>query len=64
MHRYLLVLEEDLLTVDEELGMEPISYLVERQEQEPCEVVVLSLSVVRIWCGRCAPRPVVAITIR
>ena len=28
MHRYLLVLEEDLLTVDEELGLEPISYLV------------------------------------
>jgi hypothetical protein len=43
MHRYLLVLDEDLLTVDEELGLEPISYLVERQEQEPCEVIVLSL---------------------
>jgi hypothetical protein len=43
MHRYLLVLEEDLLTVDEELGLEPINYLVARQEQEPCEVVVLSL---------------------
>ena len=43
MQRYLLVLEEDLLTVDEELGLEPINYLVARQEQEPCEVVVLSL---------------------
>lgn len=41
--RYLLVLDMDLLAADEELGLEPINYLVARQEQEPCEVVVLSL---------------------
>lgn len=41
--RYLLVLDMDLLAVDEQLGLEPINYLVARQEQEPCEVVVLSL---------------------
>jgi hypothetical protein len=28
MQRYLLVLDEDLLTVAEELGLEPINYLV------------------------------------
>ena len=44
MQRYLLVLDEDLLTVDEEPGLEPISYLVARQEQEPCEIVVLPLA--------------------
>jgi hypothetical protein len=44
MQRYLLVLDADLLALDEKLGLEPISYLVERQEQEPCEVVVLSLA--------------------
>ena len=43
MQRYLLVLDADLLALDEKLGLEPINYLVERQEQEPCEVVVLSL---------------------
>ncbi len=43
MQRYLLVLDTDLLALDEKLGLEPINYLVERQEQEPCEVVVLSL---------------------
>jgi hypothetical protein len=41
--RYLLVLDMDLLAVDQQLGLEPINYLVARQEQEPCEVVVLSL---------------------
>jgi hypothetical protein len=41
--RYLLVLDMDLLAVDEQLGLEPINYLVARQAQEPCEVVVLSL---------------------
>ena len=44
MQRYLLVPGKDLLTVDEELGLEPINYLVARQEQEPCEIVVLSLA--------------------
>ena len=44
MQRYLLVLDKDLLTVDEELGLEPINYLVARQEQEPCEIVVLPLA--------------------
>jgi len=43
MGRYLLVLDTDLLALDEKLGLEPINYLVERQEHEPCEVVVLSL---------------------
>ena len=43
MRRYLLVLDMDLLAVDEELDLEPINHLVERQEQEPCEVVVMSL---------------------
>jgi len=41
--RYLLVLDMDLLAVDEQLGLEPINYLVAQQEQEPCDVVVLSL---------------------
>jgi hypothetical protein len=43
MGRYLLVLDTDLLALDEKLDLEPINYLVERQEREPCEVVVLSL---------------------
>ena len=43
MRRYLLVLDMDLLAVDEKFDLEPINYLVARQEQEPCEVVVLSL---------------------
>lgn len=34
----------DLLALDEERDLEPINYLVTRQEQEPCEVVVLSLA--------------------
>jgi hypothetical protein len=44
MRRYLLVLDMDLLAMDEEHNLEPISYLVGKQEQEPCEVVVLSLA--------------------
>jgi hypothetical protein len=44
MQRYLLVLDTDLLALDEKLGLEPVNYLVERQEQEPCDVVVLSLA--------------------
>jgi hypothetical protein len=43
MRRYLLVLDMDLLAVDEELDLEPINHLVARREQEPCEVVVMSL---------------------
>ncbi len=43
MRRYLLVLDRDLLAADEELGLQPISYLLTRQQQQPCEVVVLSL---------------------
>ena len=43
MRRYLLVLDMDLLAMDQEHNFEPISYLVAKQEQEPCEVVVLSL---------------------
>jgi hypothetical protein len=44
MRRYLLVLDMDLLAMDEQHDLEPINYLVARQEQEPCEVVVLSLT--------------------
>jgi hypothetical protein len=43
MRRYLLVLDMDLLAVDEQYDLKPINHLVERQQQEPCEVVVLSL---------------------
>lgn len=43
MRRYLLVLDSDLLALDDKLGLEPINYLVEQQQREPCEVVVLSL---------------------
>jgi hypothetical protein len=44
VRRYLLVLDMDLLSVDERLGLEPISYLLARQQEQPCEVVVLSLA--------------------
>ena len=44
MRRYLLVVDMDFLAVDELLDLQPISYLVRRQEQEPCAVVVLSLT--------------------
>ena len=43
MRRYLLVLDMDLLAVDSELDLAPINHLVARQEQGPCEVVVMSL---------------------
>jgi hypothetical protein len=43
MRRYLLVLDMDLLTMDNEHDLEPINHLVAKHEQEPCEVVVLSL---------------------
>jgi len=44
VRRYLLVLDMDLLTADERLGLEPISYLLARQQEQRCEVVVLSLA--------------------
>jgi hypothetical protein len=44
VRRYLLVLDMDLLALDEELELEPINYLVARQDEEPCEVMVLSLT--------------------
>jgi hypothetical protein len=44
MRDYLLVLDIDLLAVDEYLGLEPISYLLTRQQEQPCAVVVLSLA--------------------
>ena len=43
MQRYLLILDTGPLALDQELGQEPISYLAGRQQQEPCEVVVLSV---------------------
>ncbi len=71
MRRCLLVLDMDLLAVDEQLDLEPINYLMARQEQEQCEVVVLSLAdtrqarlpgmelVLGAWVGKfpVAPRP-------
>ena len=44
MRRYLLVLDMDLLALDEELDLAPINYLLAQQEQEPCEVMVMSLA--------------------
>ena len=45
MHRYLLVvLDTDLPVTPEELDRGPISFLAARHEQEPGEVVVLSLA--------------------
>ena len=44
MRRYLLVLDMDLLAVDEQLSLEPIGYLLARHEEQPSEVVVLSLA--------------------
>ena len=43
MQRYLLVLDTGRLALGQEPGQEPISYLAGRQQQEPCEVVVLSV---------------------
>ena len=43
MRRYLLVLGMGLLTLNEELDLEPVNYLVGRQEQERGEVVVLAV---------------------
>ncbi len=43
MQRILLVLDMDLLAVDDHFDLAPINHLLARQEQEPCEVTVLSL---------------------
>jgi len=43
MRRYLLVLDTDLLALNKELDPEPVGYLAARHEQEPGEVVVLSV---------------------
>jgi len=43
MRRYLLVLDLDLLALNEELDLAPVSYLLARQEQERGEVVVLAV---------------------
>jgi hypothetical protein len=51
MRKYLLVLDMDLLAVDEEHDLEPISYLVAKQEQEP------SRRPVRKVPGRASARP-------
>ena len=47
MRRSLLVLDMDLLALDEELDLEPVNYLVAQHEQQPSEVVVLSLVATR-----------------
>jgi hypothetical protein len=47
MRQYLLVLDMDLLAVNKELDQQPINYLVAQQEQQPCNVVVLSLMATR-----------------
>jgi hypothetical protein len=44
MRRYLLVVDTDLLAMNEEHDLGPVSYLVARQERGPCETVVLSLA--------------------
>lgn len=43
MRRCLLVLDRELLDVDEQLGLAPISWLRDRSTEQPYEVVVLSL---------------------
>ena len=45
MRRYLLVLDMDLLGLGEELDLEPINYLVARQEQAQ----------VKLWCCPWSP---------
>lgn len=37
------MLDRDLLAAGEQPDLEPISYLLARQQQEPCDVLVLSL---------------------
>lgn len=43
MPRYLLVLDMDLPAGDGQLDLEPVNRLLTRQEQQPCQVTVLSL---------------------
>ena len=43
MRRILFVLDMDLLAVDEHFDLAPINHLIARQEQDACEVTVLSL---------------------
>jgi hypothetical protein len=47
MRRFLLVLDMDLLALNEELGLQPVNYLAAQLEQQPCEVVVLSMVATR-----------------
>jgi hypothetical protein len=47
MRRSLLVPDVDLLALDEELDLEPVNHLVAQREQQPCDVVVLSLAATR-----------------
>ena len=42
MRRYLLVLDKDMPAMGAD--QEPISYLAAKQEQDPCQVIVLSLA--------------------
>jgi hypothetical protein len=43
MRQYLLVLDMDLPAVGEQFSPDLAGYFAARQEQEPCEVAVLSL---------------------
>lgn len=45
--RYLLVLDTDVPAADQQPGLEPINYLLAQKDQEPSEVVVLSLASTR-----------------
>jgi hypothetical protein len=47
MRRYLLVLDRDLISPDEQADPEPVRYLAARQEEEPCEVVILTMVTTR-----------------
>jgi hypothetical protein len=47
MPRYLLVLDRDLNNAGERSSPEPVNYLACRQDQQPCDVVVLTLVTTR-----------------
>lgn len=48
MRRYLLVLDRDLISADEQSDPEPVRYLAARQEEEErCEVVILAMVTTR-----------------
>jgi hypothetical protein len=47
VRQYLLVLDRDLLSADDQSDPEPIRYLAARQEEQPCKVVVLTLVTTR-----------------